>query len=141
MFSTHSAVPAVSATGHSRSSAAKKCPISSSAAAANSGSPCRTDHDAERAEIAGEPHRFHQEAQRIGAHLGRSAGDVDVDVRHVERGEPQAARLEQAADVAPLLRRQFGRPQMAGMHHQLEFPGIPGRRRRATQASAPCERM
>jgi len=51
----HSAVPAAAATGQSRSSAAKKCPISSSAVGGNSGLALPDDHDATRAELAGEP--------------------------------------------------------------------------------------
>jgi hypothetical protein len=79
------------------------------------------DHDTARAELAGEPHGFGQQVERIGAHLCCCAGDVDVDVGHVERGELQAALVHHAADRAALLGRQVRRPQMARVHHQLEF--------------------
>ena len=80
-----------------------------------------TDHDAARAELAGQPHGFAHQVERIGAHLGRGAGDIDIDVRHVERGELQAALLHHSADRAALRGRELRRPQMARVHHQLEF--------------------
>ena len=63
------------------------------------------DHNASRAEIAGEPHGFGHQVKRIGAHLQRGTGDIDVNIGHVERGEPKFPLLDRAAQCAALLDR------------------------------------
>jgi len=79
----------------------------------------RTDDDAGRAQVAGKLHEAREQAKRIVAHLLRRAGDVDVDVRHVQRDQAHVARKLCAQPLE--LRAREVRPEMAGMQHQLEL--------------------
>jgi len=79
------------------------------------------DHDAAHADVRGEPDNAGQHRERVLAHVRCRSGDVDIDVRHVERHDLDAARAHDPAQVGKIVCRRAGRPQMPRMHHQLEF--------------------
>ena len=70
-------------------------------------------------EFTGATNELDQQIEGVGPHFLGSRGDIHVDVRHVDRHQPQP-RFAEMAQAAQRRSVKFGRPEMAGKEHQLD---------------------
>ena len=81
----------------------------------------RCDDDTRNSQIAGAVDEHFQNPKAVSAHLGKSACNVEIDIRYVHTANLRSRINEVTLKGAPRLVVHLRRPKMARMGHELKI--------------------